>query len=152
MPDGERRARYLTELSAAALAQGQLLAFEVHGRCMWPALRPGDRVLVRAVDAELMLGDVVVYRAADRTFVHRVLALDHASASVTCRGDASLARDAPVRVPALLGRVVAVERAGRRVRLPQRASLCSRLLAPLRAWSSHAAHDPARRTPSACAE
>lgn len=98
-----------------------LPAIAVTGWSMAPLLRPGDRVVLDG--GVLRVGEVVVVAAPERLLVHRIAAIvdggDGASFVVT-RGDRVARCDAPSPVAAVLGRVVAVERNGRRRPLPQR--------------------------------
>ena len=95
----------------------------VTGWSMAPALRPGDRVLL--ADGALRVGDVVVVTAPQRLLVHRVVAFVAARDGsepgfVITRGDGVRHCDAPSPLASVLGRVVAVERNGRRRPVPER--------------------------------
>jgi len=134
--DVSRGERFRWPLVHSALRAGQTTSLVVRGRCMWPSLRPGDRLEVRALEAgEPRVGDVVVCAHGARALAHRVIALS-ADASgtvlVTCRGDATPRSDAPVPAADLIGIVTSVERRGVPVRLTDRAAWASRLLARLR--------------------
>ena len=56
-------------------------------------------------------GDVLVFRSAQALVVHRVIA----TRPLRLRGDNCLASDPPLSEDAILGRVTAVERAGKRL-------------------------------------
>jgi hypothetical protein len=103
---------------------------------MWPALRPGDRVRVRALaSGESCLGKVVVCMHGERCHAHRVVELGndlHGEPFVRCRGDDSPRLDGPVSTCDVIGEVVEVERHGRTVRVLRAASPISSLLAHVR--------------------
>lgn len=71
------------------------------------------------IDGRILIGDVLLFRSAGRVLAHRVVAIDAAGADriVSLRGDAKTGRDAPARLSEIMGRVIAVERHGRTIRL-----------------------------------
>lgn len=80
---------------------------------MRPALEPGDVVVTRPVDpADLAVGDVVTFQpvSGDPTLVtHRIVAVTREAGvvtSVTTRGDANGADDAPLLPEQVMGRLV----------------------------------------------
>lgn len=87
---------------------------------MWPAIRDGERILVAPVRPErLRIGDVAQYVVAEGTRVHRLLARSRGADGLRFAfvGDNDDAPPDLVAAADLVGRVVAVERAGRVVRL-----------------------------------
>jgi hypothetical protein len=82
---------------------------------MLPFLRSGDVLTIApAAAAALALGDVACYTKDDALYVHRVVG--RRARGLVCRGDAlAWAHLVPAR--AVLGRVTAIERNGRRRRL-----------------------------------
>jgi predicted phage tail protein len=86
---------------------------------MRPFIRDGDVVEVTPVDAEaLRRGDVVLrVDAHERPLVHRVIEIERGRTGlqVRTRGDAMAVADGAVDGRQILGRVVAVERNGRRL-------------------------------------
>ncbi len=90
------------------------------GRSMYPTLRDCDIVVCSAPRrGRLRRGDVVLFRSPDdgRWIVHRICGIS--GAAVATRGDANpSADDRPLPIDAVEGRVIAVERGGRRVRVP----------------------------------
>lgn len=124
------------ELLTCAIRAGQHTSFTIHGGCMWPALRPGDRVSVGALQREPRLGDVLICQCGTHLVAHRVVqhVRDAQGQSwIRCRGDAALELDAPLGPTNVLGIVDAVERGGRACELRASAALSSRVVAPLRA-------------------
>src|SRR5258708_13000746 len=77
---------------------------------MLPTIWPGDIACVSRVVA-YRPGDVVLFSRNGRLFVHRVVEMS--CGAVVTRGDSMLDADPPVAVSDVLGRVEAIERAGR---------------------------------------
>ncbi len=106
-------------LSAAVLERGGDLRFRACGNSMLPFIRDGDALLVRP-GLETRPGDVVLCRAGDgRLLAHRVARVHRRSRphSILLHGDACPWPDGLVPLENVLGRVVAVERGTRRIRL-----------------------------------
>ena len=70
---------------------------------MEPALSVGD-LLIFTEEEHYEVGDVVVYQSGKMPVVHRIVAMD--GESVTTRGDANNADDAPIPRDAIKGRVL----------------------------------------------
>ncbi len=86
----------------------------VVGRSMRPLLRPGARVNVRPLSGSPPLGAILVYAAADRLVIHRLVRIerrDERTAFVT-KGDLSPRCDAPIEPDRVLGQVVRIEMPG----------------------------------------
>ena len=111
------------DLSTALLMDGYHVRFRAPGQSMSPTIRDGEVVLVAPVRAEeVRRGDIVLYRASERRCViaHRVVCVERGKGqarSFILRGDASVTCDAPIEASQILGRVAAVERDGRTIRL-----------------------------------
>jgi len=125
---------------------------------MLPALGDGQCLIVAPVRAaEVDVGDVVLCDSRRGPIAHRVLSV-HRRANgeerFTLRGDASLECDAPIAAPQIRGKIVSVERDGRRMsvairggrlgRLALTAALRTRLVlvAAVRAWLAPPRLDP----------
>lgn len=106
---------------AAALAlwqhSGQRHDFPVQGSSMEPLLRPGDVVEVVHRPGPLHCGDVIVFKQGDSVVVHRLLRQNRKRGRFLARGDNRLDADPPVTAADVVGRVVAVRRGSRTVRL-----------------------------------
>jgi uncharacterized repeat protein (TIGR01451 family) len=101
----------------AVLAQGTQVRFRVSGMSMQPNLLDGDTVVVApAQKNELRRGDVVLTEGNDGLRVHRFISEDEAGGIVT-RGDAGQENDPEPQK--LAGRVVAIERNGRKISVTQ---------------------------------
>jgi hypothetical protein len=108
-------------LATEILDRGKKLHFRARGVSMGPFIRHGDVVEIQAVDpARVRHGDVILFQDREgHVFAHRVLRLvraDEREVLIT-KGDALAQCDGPVSTGQLLGRVMAVERGRRRIRL-----------------------------------
>ena len=101
---------------------------------MCPTIRDGEAVTVEPVRAgAVKRGDILLYRAERGVIAHRVVRIEGEQSPVfTLRGDASETCDEPIEAAQILGRVVAVERGGRRH------NLCGRRAVMRRAVRVHA--------------
>jgi hypothetical protein len=110
--------------------------FEVRGRSMKPTLRDGDAVLVLLNDRDVRPGDLAVFRLGPDTVVHRCVAVD--ADRLRFRGDGREDLDPPIAAAEVLGRVVALRRAGEWLGLEGRAArLYARAVAlHARFWSA----------------
>ena len=70
---------------------------------MEPVLSVNDLVLIRESDS-YAVGDIVVYQSGGSLVIHRIEIID--GETVTARGDANNASDAPVPLSAVKGRLV----------------------------------------------
>jgi hypothetical protein len=113
------------------LEEGLSVRFRASGRSMLPALRDGEYLIVApARAAEIDIGDVVLCDTRRGPVAHRVLSVERSARGekqFTLRGDASLECDGPVTAPQVRGRIVSVERDGRRVSLAIRGGRLGRL-------------------------
>jgi signal peptidase I len=108
-----------------ALASGTLVRFRAEGESMYPTIRHGDVITVSAVSThDIVRGDLLLCRHARHVLAHRVVeTIGHGAARVfLLRGDAKAACDAPVAADAVIGRVTAVCRDGRVMRVCGRAA------------------------------
>lgn len=111
-------------LAADLLGAGHALRFRARGGSMHPAIRDGDALWV-SPSAPVRRGDVALCRAAaGRVLAHRVVCVTEAG--IQTQGDALACPDPPVPWEQVLGRVTAVERAGRRLS-PRRPVLLRRM-------------------------
>jgi hypothetical protein len=113
------------------LAEGIGVRFRAGGRSMTPTIEDSEVLIVAPVAAaDVGVADVVFCQTGARSVAHRVLSI-HKDASrapqLTLCGDAALEIDRPVTAAEVRGRVIAVERAGRRVDLEVTAGFIGRL-------------------------
>jgi signal peptidase I len=121
------RQQAAVELARGKLAQGALLRLRVSGQSMAPLVERGDLVLVQRVNpADLRRGDLVLVEQGGGFLVHRLVAAPRRRGARSCgpdahqvqtKGDNASYADLPLLPQDVLGRVVAVERDGRRIEL-----------------------------------
>ena len=94
----------------------------VRGNSMWPLIRAGDRVRVMHGLSGLRWGDIVAYQREDRLIVHRLIRIVRREGELffQTQGDNASSRDPAVSAGRVLGRVVALRRAGSWLRLDTR--------------------------------
>ena len=119
------------DLGTEILAQGHALRFCARGGSMVPWISDGDTLTVVPKErADIRLGDVVFYRsAAGAIVVHRVVKRDVRGGreGFLVKGDWRPQADGWITGAQILGRVVSVERGGRRLDITQ---------VPIR-WAQH---------------
>jgi hypothetical protein len=108
----------LMELLAELLRRGKAVEVRARGGSMHPIIRDGDRVRIEPVRAdELRAGDIIAYRRGGRLFVHRYLGRWANSGAMRTRGDSHSRVEPPLDPSEVLGRVTAVGRYGKQLRL-----------------------------------
>jgi hypothetical protein len=105
----------------ALLGGGHSVRFRAPGWSMHPTIRNGEAITVVPIGrSPVRVGDVVLYRRGHAAIAHRVVRVRSAcgrSVGFVLRGDAAYSCDRPIELAQVLGRVSAIERDGRRVRL-----------------------------------
>ena len=109
------------DIAAEVLSTGGGVRIRTRGLSMYPLIRHGDLIEVEPADASAVrMGDVILSRDGhDRLVAHRVVKVHgkgHGGTLVT-KGDWTFRPDALVEPGQVLGRIVAIERAGRRITL-----------------------------------
>jgi signal peptidase I len=122
------------ELAAEVVRSFGTLRLQVTGCSMLPAVWPGDVLLAQREDiAKISRGDIVLFSRGGQLVAHRVVSTVSGPEGpcLITRGDAQLAPDSPVTAAELLGRVVFILRAGKRIEPPRQLSFPVRLMAKL---------------------
>ncbi len=152
------------------LRRGQRATVRARGGSMWPALRDGDVLTLQGITEALNLQglkysapsgeitkdldlqsikhrDAVAVRCGDALVIHRAVRI--LGDAVLLRGDACPAPDGAFPLSAVLGRVAAVRRNGRAVRLSRGrlAPLFRLLLRAARAFRPRGRLTPVRALP-----
>jgi len=111
------------ELAADVLRSYGTLRLQVTGCSMFPAVRPGDVLVVHRIpSSSVAKGDIVLFARDRRLFAHRVVASNGPPGSrLLTQGDAMPAPDAPVCENEVLGKVSSIVRGGEHM-LPRKAS------------------------------
>jgi hypothetical protein len=94
----------LTPRQRAWLHQARFGYLRFTGRCMFPVIRPNDRIRIAPCIAPPAIGDLVVFHDGVRLILHRVVRVDAVSRSLVTRGDWRLADDRPIRHEDVIGR------------------------------------------------
>jgi hypothetical protein len=107
---------HFTHILADLLASGRTVRFTAPGHSMHPVIRHGDVLLVDPLDRPARVGDILLYLACGRPVAHRLIAIapGEGGPALILKGDSAACPDLPVRSDQVLGRVLAVERSGRR--------------------------------------
>lgn len=98
------------------LGREKVLRFKAKGGSMSPFIRNGDVVEVVPLKGKTNLGDIILYHSSyDNSIIHRVI--QRGKESIITKGDSVPSSDQPIFSKQVLGRVVAVEKNGWRMRL-----------------------------------
>lgn len=128
------------ELAVQLLGAGRAVRFRARGSSMQPMVRDGDVLDVWPADSvSIDVGDIILYRSIRKGIVvHRVVGMYRQDENTTLvvKGDSVRTADPEVHESQVLGRIVSIERRGRKIAAPtrfwrHRSSLHLRLL-PLR--------------------
>ena len=124
-----------SEMLEETLTRGHSICFRAPGDSMYPTICDDDLITVEPIKpATVLVGDIILYEHRSKVTVHRVMRIlkrseknlrsalqgpQDRSLSETLefifRGDAAIKDDAPVSSEQILGKVVAIERNGRRI-------------------------------------
>lgn len=112
------------DVSTELLRAGYSVRFRPGGHSMHPTIKNGQAVTVEPVNAlAVKRGDIILYRTDRGVIAHRVISIEkieEVNRTFILRGDTSISCDKPVKSEQILGKVVAVERAGRSINLSSR--------------------------------
>jgi hypothetical protein len=118
------------DLAAEAVRSLGELHLRVTGSSMFPAIRPGDVLLIRHCGIEdAAPGEVVLFNRYRRLFAHRVVS--RSGAGLVTQGDAIAAPDPSVSASELLGKVIRVLRHGKPIRNRSKLTFSGRLVSAL---------------------
>lgn len=104
------------ELMAAVLEKNGLFRFTATGCSMAPFIRDGDFITLSQPPVRLQTGDVVAFinPSCNRLMIHRIVRVSRQGYLI--KGDNNSIPDGRIPASNILGRVVRVEREGRRIR------------------------------------
>ena len=119
-------------LAVSSIELGKILAekgranFRAYGICMYPSIRPGDKLHIAPKEMEdIYIGDIVVFRSGKNLYGHRAICSgrDERGAFVITKPDNSKwNNDDPSYEKDILGIVSYIERKGRKFRPEERPS------------------------------
>ncbi|RZB30194.1 MAG: hypothetical protein SRB1_02474 [Desulfobacteraceae bacterium Eth-SRB1] len=108
----------LLKISSNLIEKSASIRFRAKGFSMRPFIQDGDLITVSPLrNSPVKVGDVVLYKTADdRAIVHRVIRKTRidSKAAFFIKGDAAFDQPEKVNAKIVLGRVVAIERNGRK--------------------------------------
>jgi signal peptidase len=135
----------LLELSKDIFKTGKSIRFRAKGWSMRPFIRDGDFIVVSPVEySSIKTGDVVFYLTAkNKALVHRVIKKSKKDKddriTMYIKGDATFSTAEKVEMQKILGKVVAVERNGRKKKLDtklyQLTGLLLAVISPYSQWT-----------------
>ncbi len=97
------------ELQRQLLADGSVVRLQVRGYSMLPLLRDGDIAVIE--QGPYHPGDILAYVTGQQILIHRFVDRESRH-EYLLRGDALRRNDLPIEEAQILGRLVAIERAG----------------------------------------
>ena len=104
---------FLKEVSLSLLAEGKSLRIKPTGYSMFPAIRPGNIVIIAPVinQSNLTVGDIVVFKRDSDFVLHRLTDIRHqeGSAFYITRGDSSINEDKPITADKIISVVTSIE-------------------------------------------
>ena len=105
---------FLKEVSLSLLAEGKSLQIKPTGYSMFPAICPGDVVIIAPVKdrSNLTPGDIVVFKRDTDFVLHRLTDIRHQENNIYCitRGDSSVNEDLPIIADKIIGVVTVIEK------------------------------------------
>ncbi len=105
-------------------SSGKDFWMQANGNSMLPLIQPGDHLHVKKLSAPPIRGEILVYRRHGGLTAHRLLALSSSKSGVTVyrlQGDDAVSPDPPISALQVIGRVAAIRRRERELRLESHA-------------------------------
>jgi signal peptidase I len=110
MPSISLSAKLVASLAAEIIRRGRNVRLPTRGESMHPTVASGDHVVIAPTAPEgIQVGDVVMV-AGDRPWIHRVVRIDSGAGVLVTKGDDCAIEDPPIKIEAVVGRVVGVTR------------------------------------------
>jgi len=109
------------DAASAILGEERPVTITAGGYSMWPAIRPGDRVVIEPLRGQVPAqGDIVALRRDGGYVVHRVrkAPVRGSRQLYFTQGDAALRSDTPSDITSIAGIVKKINRAGREIEPP----------------------------------
>jgi len=112
-----------TFITQKVLGREKSLRFKAKGESMRPFIRDGDILEITPVNGEeIRLGDVIFYRVGERRMIaHRVIEkiIQNDKLIFLTKGDSNMGEGEKVYLEQVIGRVKAIERKGRKIRIDE---------------------------------
>ena len=117
---------FLKEVSLSLLAEGKSLRIKTTGYSMFPAIRPGNIVIIARVKnrSNLTAGDIVVFKRDSDFILHRLTDIRHQDDNTIfiTQGDSSVNEDKPITADKIIAVVTTIE-TKRRIIQPHRSKI-----------------------------
>ena len=98
------------------LAKGRSVVLPCIGYSMYPAFKPGEKLIVEPFDSKkISLNEVLVFENENQLIAHRLVSFRSTDGSYLTQGDSCLFEDNCVDASAFLGRVACIIKNGRKV-------------------------------------
>jgi len=111
---------FLKEVSFSLLSEGKSLRIKAGGYSMFPAIRPGNIVIIDPVDSpsDLIPGNIIAFRRDSGFVLHRLTDIRHRDNNILfiTRGDSSMNEDKPITADKISGVVTTIETRRGRIR------------------------------------
>lgn len=107
-------------VSNVILESGRQLSISATGTSMYPTIQNGDRIVVRPAKANnISIGDVILYTGNGEMIAHRLIRKlkKNGRMILVTKGDALPWFDNPPAPENVIGKVITIERKGRKVKL-----------------------------------
>ena len=110
-----------TSIAQEVLGRGRILRFKAKGESMSPSIRDGDILEITPVNGEeIRAGNIIFYHVGKKRMVaHRVTKriIENDKLIFLTRGDSNIGEEEKVHPEQIMGRVKAIERKERRIRI-----------------------------------
>ncbi len=110
--------KILKEFTTGLLEEGSEVRIIASGYSMYPAISPGNPIILEPVNdrAALKPGDIIAWERDSDMVVHRLVHIYESDGELyyITRGDSTLTSDNPVSFNLIAGRVVFIEKCGKR--------------------------------------
>ena len=113
MKDSGSNNIFLKEVSLSLLTEGKSLRIKPAGYSMFPAIRPGNIVIIAPVKdrSKLTPGDIIVFKRESDFVLHRLTDIRHRDDNTIfiTQGDSSINEDLPITADKITGVVTIIE-------------------------------------------
>jgi len=99
-------------IGEAVITEGAILRTRVGGYSMFPYVQQNDIAWIEKIDAPLLIGDIIVFKAGSKIVAHRLLKFTKVGTDIKllCKGDSCWRMDAPVDRMNVVGKITQIER------------------------------------------
>lgn len=107
----------LLNIANDLLKEGKQLMIEARGYSMYPTIKPGETVYIKAcnIEEDVAPGNIIAWKNGNDIILHRVVSIygsDHNTFFIT-RGDGSLNNDSPIKFNQIVGKAIRIDSGGK---------------------------------------